>query len=125
MNRGEGKMDINDFVINTEDSKISVREIFNKIKQGEIITDPDYQRNYIYDEDKASSVIESIMIGIPIPPIYTSENYNEVAEVIDGVQRLTSIVNLENSAIIGVTPTYINSRVSKNVIFLIIKKLSN
>lgn len=86
-------MGLSDYIVHTEDFKIPVREIFSKIKHEEIITDPDYQRNYIYDEEKASAVIESIMVGIPLPPIYTSENEDSTVEVIDGVQRLTSLVN--------------------------------
>lgn len=85
-------IDIIDYIVNTEDSKISIREIFNMVKYGDIVTDPEYQRNYIYSEEKASRVIESILLGIPLPAIYTSETQNETYEVIDGVQRITSIV---------------------------------
>ena len=59
---------------------------------GSIITNPDYQRDYIYDDSKASKLIESLLIGIPIPAIYLCEEPDSRYTVIDGQQRVTSLV---------------------------------
>lgn len=73
--------DKHDYIIDT---------IFSKLQDKEIILDPEYQRNFVWDESKSSQLIESILLGIPIPTIYLNEG-SEDDEVIDGQQRLTTI----------------------------------
>lgn len=74
----------------TEKSDYIIATIFEKIQTKGIILDPEYQRNFVWTEDKSSQLIESIFLGIPIPTIYLSEG-SEYDEVIDGQQRLTAI----------------------------------
>ena len=54
---------------------------------------PYYQRNYVWDNDKASFFIESILLGIEIPPLimFTPEHDKKKYEVIDGRQRFETI----------------------------------
>lgn len=85
------------FIIHTEDRKISVSELFNNVQDGDIILDPEYQRNYVYDLKRASKVIESILLEIPLPAIFVNEEQDSTVEVIDGVQRITSIIKFLNS----------------------------
>ena len=63
-----------------------IKEIGTKI-----ILDPDYQRNYIWGNDKASKLVESILLNIPIPVIYASEDEEGRWIIIDGLQRLNSL----------------------------------
>ena len=64
---------------------------------GDIITNPDYQRDFVYSPKQSSKLIESILIGIPIPTIYLCQENDETWSVIDGQQRITSFVHyLEN-----------------------------
>lgn len=65
--------------------------LHNKYKRGKLNIQPIYQRNYVWDAKKASLLIESILLGIPIPVIYLAENDKKEANVIDGQQRLTSM----------------------------------
>jgi uncharacterized membrane protein len=75
----------------------SILEIFQKIKDARLILDPDYQRNEIWREDKKTAFIESLFMGIIIPPIYVVEIPGEnileenTYEVVDGKQRLSTI----------------------------------
>ena len=62
-----------------------------KIK-GKLITNPDYQRDYVYTEDKASRLIESALMLIPLPTIYLCEEDNGLYSVIDGQQRIMSFL---------------------------------
>jgi len=62
------------------------------MKRQKFIIRPQYQRNEIIDKKKASSIIESILLGIKIPPIFVYKNKDGVSEVIDGQQRLLSIL---------------------------------
>lgn len=71
----------------------TISSLYEKYKDNDLILNPDYQRYYVWDTKKASNLIESIILNIPIPVIFTSEDNGEDKgdEVIDGQQRLQSI----------------------------------
>lgn len=69
----------------------SVADLFRMIKQKEINLQPDFQRKFIWDKKTMSRFIESLLLSIPIPTIFLSENSDETYDVIDGQQRLTTI----------------------------------
>ncbi len=64
--------------------------LLGKFKRGRLIVQPDFQRQYVWDQAKASKLIESALLGIPIPIVYLSEEPDNNEYVIDGQQRLTS-----------------------------------
>lgn len=75
----------------------SILEIYQKIKGNKLILNPDYQRNDVWDPNKKTAFIESLFMGIIIPPIYVVEipgkdflEENKY-EVVDGKQRLSTI----------------------------------
>lgn len=78
--------------VHTHLMNLSLQELKNSVDANDIITDPDYQRNYVYDDKRASCLVESILIGIPIPVIYLAEEDESIYSVIDGQQRITSFV---------------------------------
>lgn len=59
---------------------------------------PQYQREFVYNDEEASKVIDSILLGLPLNILYLNENENSSFkyEVIDGQQRLRSIDNFVN-----------------------------
>lgn len=69
----------------------SVSDIVRMISEGDLVLDPDYQRNYIWDNKKASKLVESIILNVPIPVVYVSEEKDSSWTVIDGLQRLNSL----------------------------------
>lgn len=75
----------------------SIQEIYQKIKSGRLVLTPDYQRNEIWKTDKKTAFIESLYMGIIVPPIYVVEIPGKdllddsTYEVVDGKQRLTAI----------------------------------
>lgn len=71
----------NDFNINT---------IFDFIDSG-VVNIPGFQRNYVWDIKRASKLIESLLIGLPIPQIFLYEEKKNKFLVIDGQQRLMTI----------------------------------
>ena len=89
--------DFEHVTVHTRPMNISLQELKNSVDANDIITDPDYQRKYVYDDKRASCLIESILIGIPIPVIYLAEEDEGVYSVIDGQQRITSFVRYLNS----------------------------
>lgn len=82
----------NGIIIHTEQMDLTLAQLKEMYDSNDIETNPEYQRNYVYDEKRASSLIESILIGIPIPAVYLCEENDGVYSVIDGQQRITSFV---------------------------------
>ena len=78
-------------VIRTTSADSEVGGMYLKYKRGRLNVQPSYQRNYVWDSKKASLLIESVLLGIPIPIIYLADDGNGVINVIDGQQRLTSL----------------------------------
>lgn len=71
----------------------SLSELHRWHKTGRIIIDPEWQRNYVWDGSRASKLIESFLLDIPVPVVYLAKNDDSKYEVIDGLQRLTSVFN--------------------------------
>lgn len=77
--------------ITTQAYDKSVADIVRMIDEKDIKLDPEYQRNYVWDNKKASMLIESIILNVPIPVIYVSQEEDDSWSVIDGLQRLHSL----------------------------------
>ena len=76
--------------IYTELADPEIESLHGKFKRGKLIVQPDFQRQFVWDTAKASRLIESALLGIPIPLIYISQEPDNKEYVIDGQQRLTS-----------------------------------
>lgn len=81
----------NERKLRTETYDFSVATICDYMKNGNIIIPP-YQRGYVWGQIQASRLIESLITNCPIPVIYLSQGSDEILSVIDGNQRLTSIL---------------------------------
>lgn len=69
----------------------SVQYLYDLMKRGKIVLEVPFQRKQIWKSDKSSSLIESIIMNVPIPPLYFAEEENGNWLVLDGLQRLSSI----------------------------------
>lgn len=69
----------------------SISDLVAMMEADDILLDPDYQRNYIWDDTKASLLIESILLNVPIPVVYVSEEEDGEWSVVDGLQRLNTL----------------------------------
>jgi uncharacterized protein with ParB-like and HNH nuclease domain len=76
--------------ISTSPNDFNIITIFNLINNG-IVKLPTFQRNFVWDIKRASKLIESIIMGLPIPQIYLYEKDKNEFLIIDGQQRLLSI----------------------------------
>lgn len=72
---------------------MTVRQLIDMAAAGEIDIAPEYQRHFVWDEERESELIESIYLGIPVPSLYMAANRNGTWEVVDGVQRLSTLVH--------------------------------
>lgn len=52
---------------------------------------PDYQRDFVWDDERQSRLIESIILGLPIPVIFVAENSDGKLEIVDGSQRIRTL----------------------------------
>jgi hypothetical protein len=69
---------------------LTIRELFSQEQEGELKLQPEFQRFYVFDDPKASRLIESVLMSVPLPLIYLAEEADSTFTVIDGQQRLTS-----------------------------------
>lgn len=84
--------ELDDLKVVSRNINIEIESLKNKRDRNQLILQPEYQRKYVWEKSKASNLIGSILLNIPIPPVFIS-NENDRWEVIDGQQRLTSIFN--------------------------------
>ncbi|MEK3718459.1 DUF262 domain-containing protein [Paenibacillus sp. FSL R7-0333] len=78
-------------VIMTDSYPMSIGELTNIYKEGDMDLHPEFQRIFRWDIKQKSNLIESILLGIPIPPIFVYQTKEGVWDVIDGLQRLSTI----------------------------------
>lgn len=81
----------------TETGSYKVGLIKDVFQQSNYKLRPDYQRRITWDNKKRSKLIESLIINIPIPPIFLYEYDYDKYEVMDGLQRLTAIIDFYNN----------------------------
>ncbi|WP_426163801.1 DUF262 domain-containing protein [Sandarakinorhabdus sp. DWP1-3-1] len=79
-----------EYDISVSPSDLSLELIAQKIAQNDIII-PFYQRRYVWTIEQASKLVESFLMGLPVPQVFLYENDENQLEVIDGQQRLLSV----------------------------------
>jgi len=77
--------------IYTQQEMQSIGDLFSLMVTGELILNPDFQRSYIWNVSRASRFIESLLLELPVPPIFLAEQQDDKLVVIDGHQRLETI----------------------------------
>lgn len=77
---------------------LSVRQVLDMVEAGNIFVPPEYQRQFIWDSERQSALIESVFLGIPVPSLFLATNPDSTWEVVDGVQRLGSLSHFVGSA---------------------------
>ena len=70
----------------------SVKELISMVNDGIINISPDYQRKFRWKDERQSMLIESIFLGIPVPSLFMATNSDSSWEVIDGLQRISTLV---------------------------------
>lgn len=80
--------------IHSDGYSMSIGELISIYRDGELDIHPEFQRFYRWSEEQKSRFVESILLGIPIPSIFVSQREDGVWDVIDGLQRLSTIFQL-------------------------------
>ena len=77
--------------IRSDGYPMSIGELISLYRDGELDIHPEFQRFYRWSDEQQSRLIESLLLGIPIPSIFVSQRDDGVWDVIDGLQRLSTI----------------------------------
>ncbi len=79
--------------ISIEPKQVMMDHLLRRLRQGSIRLAPSFQRQFVWDQARSSQLIESLMLRIPLPMFYVSANEDGSWDVVDGLQRLTTIRN--------------------------------
>jgi len=77
----------------TDRMDISFGELINLYKSRELIIRPEYQRLFRWKPHQKTALIESILLSIPIPPIFVAEDKEGIWELVDGLQRISTFIS--------------------------------
>ncbi len=83
-----GDYPLDDLLIRHENR--TVHDVIRRIDQSNYIMDPDFQRDFIWPENKQSKLVESVIMRIPLPVFYIAEDDRGRMVVVDGLQRLST-----------------------------------
>lgn len=87
--------------VRTEALDMSFGEIVSLHVNSELIIQPEYQRLFRWSDEQKSRLIESILLELPIPQFFVIENDDGVLELIDGLQRISSVMQFIEPTTIG------------------------
>lgn len=79
--------------LSTDRMDMSFGELINMYKVGELVIRPEYQRLFRWTRSQKTMLIESILLGIPVPPVFVAEDEDGVWELVDGLQRVSTIIS--------------------------------
>lgn len=80
--------------VRTDNYPVSIGELISLYESHDLDIHPEFQRFYRWTDHQKSRLIESILLGIPIPSIFVSQREDGIWDVIDGLQRLATIFQL-------------------------------
>lgn len=81
--------------ISSDGYPMSLGELTNLYRSGELKIRPEFQRFFRWTSSQKSRLVESILLGIPLPSIFVSQGEAGVWELVDGLQRVSTILELQ------------------------------
>ncbi len=85
------EIDVSRSEIRTDSYPMSIGELISLYESKEIDIHPEFQRFFRWNIDQKSRLIESIFLGIPVPQVFVAQRKDGVWDVVDGLQRLSTI----------------------------------
>jgi len=79
-------------LVRTDAYQMSIGEVVSMYENREIVIDPDFQRLFRWDIGQKSRLVESLLLGIPLPPVFVFERVDSSWELIDGLQRISTVL---------------------------------
>ena len=87
--------------IRTESLDFTVGELLNLKGSGELVIDPEFQRLFRWTPEQRSRLIESLLLGLPIPQIFLFQTPEGSLELIDGLQRVSSLIHFIDHSLLA------------------------
>ncbi len=79
-------------LVKTDAYQLSISEVVNMYRDGELVINPDFQRLFRWEIGQKSKLVESLLLGIPLPSIFVFEKQDSTWELIDGLQRISTLL---------------------------------
>lgn len=79
----------------TDAYPMSIGEFTNLYRDGEVDVHPEFQRIFRWDTMQRTRLIESILLGIPLPSIFVAQSEDGIWDIVDGVQRISTILQFQ------------------------------
>lgn len=79
--------------VDADNFDVTVRELTRMATEGELDRAPEYQRQFRWSEEQESKLVESIFLGLPVPTIYVATNKDGTWELVDGLQRVSTLIH--------------------------------
>lgn len=80
--------------IKTDQWSVSIGELFSLYEREKLKINPAFQRFFRWSDLQKTLLVESVLLGFPVPPLFFAQNEEGVLEVVDGVQRLSTLLQL-------------------------------
>lgn len=79
-------------LVKTDHYQMSIGEVVNMYRDDELVINPDFQRLFRWEIGQKSKLIESLLLGIPLPSIFVFEREDSKWELVDGLQRISTLL---------------------------------
>ncbi|GMT96026.1 hypothetical protein KH5H1_01450 [Corallococcus caeni] len=112
---------LDNLLIRTETRAII--DVLRRIDQGMVFLDPDFQRDFIWKEERQSRLVESVLMRIPLPVFYLAENTAGRLVVVDGLQRLSTLNRFHANELILSLPN--SNELNSKTFKMLTQKLQN
>lgn len=90
--------DLKGFEVGIREDKFSVFEILRRYERGQIILDESFQRNFVWKKEQMSKFIESLLLDLPIPPLFFNQTIDNKYIIVDGRQRISTLISFLGKA---------------------------
>jgi len=89
----QSQLDANRQRVDVDHYDLTISELVRMAADDELVVAPVYQRHFRWKPEDESRLIESLFLGLPVPAIYVATNPNATWEVVDGLQRLSTVMH--------------------------------
>jgi len=84
--------------VDVDNYTIVIRELLSMAERNELHRAPEYQRKFRWDEESESRLIESLLLGLPVPNLFFATNADGSWEVVDGLQRISTLIHFASES---------------------------
>ena len=74
---------------------MSISELTNLYHEGVLVIRPEFQRLFRWSQEQKSRLVESVLLGIPLPSLFVSQSDEGKWELVDGLQRVSTLLELQ------------------------------